>query len=121
MKIHFYSFTDGKKSISFQEEATFDGKSYEFLDHSAPNTKLRITIVDEATIRVKRFGTVNNEILIKENDTCISTYSSPDLNFKFMVKGYDIKIKADAISFSYDYYYDGDYVGKIKIGLLIKA
>lgn len=120
MKIHFYSFTDGKKSTSFVEEATFDGKCYEFLDHSQTGTKIRI-ILGINQITIKRIGSIDSEIVVKEGILTKAYHNSGDLKFEFMVKGHDIKINDNSISFSYDYYYQNDYIGKIKIGLLIKA
>jgi len=120
MKIHFYSFTDGKKSVSYQADATYDGKCYEFIDKSTPNTMIRFYLESNSYVRIVRIGDVNSEMKFVENEITSSVYQSKELNFEYQIKSYDFKINENSISFSYDYFYENECVGKIKIALLIK-
>ncbi|MCR5786687.1 MAG: DUF1934 domain-containing protein [Acholeplasmatales bacterium] len=120
MKVHFYSFTDGKKSISYETDLTLLDKGYRFKDHSIENTSLEFHIIDQNHVQMYRNGAVNSKMDFIIGKSTKSSYFSDSLSFEFDVLTHAITVKNNALSIEYDYYYQGDKIGKIKVGLLIK-
>lgn len=120
MKVHFFSFTDGIKSTSYETELNLLDNGYSFKDLSIENTTLEFRIINDSHIEMIRKGAINSKIDFILNDKTNSLYHSDSLTFEFDVDTKYILIKEKSLTIEYDYYYKGDKIGKIKLGLLIK-
>lgn len=121
MKVHFYSFQDGKKDVSYiTEYEVISPNTYRFLDKSVENTYITLTIKSNSCVLIKREGMVNSLMEFKQNESTSSLYKTSDLTFKFEILTKEIKINSNSISIDYDYFYESSLVSQIKIALLFK-
>lgn len=121
MELHFYSFQDGKKDISYVTEFEYiKPNSYRFKDLSIENTYITLTIHSLDHVVIKREGSVDSLMEFKINRTTSSLYKTSDLTFKFDILTKRIKINNNSVSIDYDYFYESSLVSHIKIALLFK-
>ncbi len=121
MKVHFYSFQDGKKDVSYiTEYEVISPNTYRFLDKSVENTYITLTIKSNSCVLIKREGSVNSLMEFNQNKSTSSLYKTSDLTFKFDILTKEIKINSNSISIDYDYFYESSLVSHIKIALLFK-
>ncbi len=121
MKVHFYSFQDGKKDVSYISEAQNIGpNSYRFLDKSSENTYITLRILSNNHIQIVRDGNVDSLMDFILNKKTSSIYKTSELTFKFEMLTKEIKINSNSVSLNYDYFYENTLVSSIKIALLFK-
>ncbi len=121
MKIHFYSFQNGQKMVSYLVDAKeISPNTFEFVDKTYSNTKFIIKLISSKEIVINRIGEVNSQMTFILNKKTIANYTSKDLSFTFEIFTTNIKVNSNSISIDYDYYYDNILDSKIKIALLFK-
>ncbi len=121
MKVHFYSFQDGKKDVSYISEAlTIGPNSYRFLDKSSENTYITLRILSNNHIQIVRDGNVESQMDFILNKKTSSIYKTSELTFKIEMLTKEIKINSNSVSLNYDYFYENTLVSSIKIALLFK-
>lgn len=122
MELHFYSFQDGKKDVSYVTEFEYiKPNSYRFKDLSTKNTYITLTIHSLDHVVVKREGLVDSIMEFEINKTTSSLYKTSDLTFEFDILTKEIKINNNSVSIDYDYFYESSLVSHIKIALLFKG
>lgn len=121
MKIHFYSFQNGQKMVSYLVDAKeINPNTFEFVDKTYSNTKFIIKLISSKEIVINRIGEVNSQMTFILNKKTIANYTSKDLSFIFEILTTNIKVNSNSISIDYDYYSDNILDSKIKIALLFK-
>ncbi len=121
MKIHFYSFQNGQKMVSYLVDAKeISPNTFEFVDKTYSNAKFIIKLISSKEIVINRIGEVNSQMTFILNKKTIANYTSKDLSFTFEIFTTNIKVNSNSISIDYDYYYDNILDSKIKIALLFK-
>ncbi len=121
MKIHFYSFQNGQKMVSYLVDAKeINSNTFEFVDKTYSNTKFIIKLISSKEIVINRIGEVNSQMTFILNKRTIANYISKNLSFNFEIFTTNIKVNSNSISIDYDYYYDNILDSKIKIALLFK-
>lgn len=121
MKIHFYSFQNGKKMVSYLADAKeISPNTFEFIDKTYSNTNFIIKLISSKEIVINRIGEVNSQMTFILNNKTIANYTSKDLSFNFQILTTNIKVNSNSVSIDYDYYYDNILDSKIKIALLFK-
>lgn len=106
--------------MSFESEAEYIDGGYKFEDKKNLGTFIYLKPNNLNEVLLKRSGNVNSEIIYRKGIKTKSIYYSSNLTFPFEVLTHDIKITDKHISFEYDYYYQNEVMGNIRIVLLIK-
>ena len=120
MKVKFYSYVRGDSNIMYEADATYIDNGYKFLDKQNEGTYVFMKPINSREILLKRTGNINSEISFIEGKKTKAMFASDQLTFSFEVLTYNIKVSSSNISFEYDYFYQNDLVGHIRIVLLIK-
>jgi uncharacterized beta-barrel protein YwiB (DUF1934 family) len=120
MQIHFISYQEGLKTLSFKSEyEIIDGK-YHFIDKTQENTRIILDINNDSII-IKRIGNVNSIMEFKKNLKTISKYKNNlGLEFDFLIDTKAINLYKNGYEILYDYYVENDFIGSVKLILMIK-
>ena len=120
MKVKFYSYQRGDSNLSFEADCQLIDGGYKFEDKKNIGTSIYVKPISSKEILLKRSGIINSEINYIEGKRTKSMYHSETLSFPFEVNTYNIKVTNNHISFEYDYFYENELIGNIRIVLLIK-
>ena len=119
MKISFKSIDDEGNEIEFRSDAVYDNDYLVFNDNEYEDTTIYVK-ANNQRIELLRKGQINMSLIFNLNDKGLLKYENNGLYFILTVKGKNINVNNEIISFEYDLYDDTNFVGNHKIMIKIQ-
>ena len=119
MLVSFLSFDKDKNKTSFQSEAKQEGNMILFEDKTAPDTQIRISVLEDS-ILLERLGSIEMFIKLCLDKPTKGTYKNKDgLEFEFLIQTNALTIQKNKIKASYDMVMDQEVISTLTFQVIL--